>query len=81
MQRTVQVCYVASFLNCLNSSGLLHDGCEICFSDSSESAMREIGIIFPDFSINKWFLKEAEYFNTGTVKLCAQEFVHIISVS
>ncbi|XP_023713177.1 nucleoside diphosphate kinase 6 isoform X2 [Cryptotermes secundus] len=35
-----------------------------------------------DFSIDRWFLKEAEYFNTGAVKLRAQEFVHrIISAS
>ncbi|XP_023713176.1 nucleoside diphosphate kinase 6 isoform X1 [Cryptotermes secundus] len=51
-------------------------------SDSPESATREIEIFFPDFSIDRWFLKEAEYFNTGAVKLRAQEFVHrIISAS
>jgi hypothetical protein len=57
-------------------------GTNSCFSDSCESATREIGIFFPDFNIDKWFLKEAEYFNTGAVKLCAREFVHhIISAS
>jgi hypothetical protein len=48
------------------------------FSDSSESASREIGIFFPGFSIDRWFLEEEEYFRKGAVKLCAQEFVHHI---
>ena len=48
------------------------------FSDSSESAVREIGIFFPDFSIARWFHEEEAYFKTGTVKLCAQEFVHAV---
>ncbi|GFG35031.1 hypothetical protein Cfor_04392, partial [Coptotermes formosanus] len=51
-------------------------------SDSSESAVREIGIFFPGFSIGRWFLEEEAYFKTGTVKLCAREFVHdIVSAS
>jgi nucleoside-diphosphate kinase len=47
-------------------------------SDSSESAVREIGIFFPDFSVARWFHEEEAYFKTGTVKLCAREFVHDI---
>jgi hypothetical protein len=57
-------------------------GTNSCFSDSSESVTREIGIFFPHFSIDRWFLEEAEYFKSGAVKFCAQEFVHhIISAS
>lgn len=54
-------------------------GTNFWFSDSSESAAREIGIFFPGFSIDRWFLEEEEYFKKGAVKLCAQEFIHNIS--
>jgi hypothetical protein len=49
------------------------------FSDCSESAVREIGIFFPGFNVARWFLEEEAHFKTGTVRLCAHEFVHDVS--
>ncbi|XP_069701455.1 nucleoside diphosphate kinase 6-like isoform X2 [Periplaneta americana] len=46
-------------------------------SDSPESASREIQIFFPDFDIAKWLQEEEKFFNTGAVKLCDEDFVHV----
>lgn len=46
------------------------------FSDSLESAKREISILFPEFPWNKWYEREAEYFCNGKVKFDKSEFVH-----
>jgi hypothetical protein len=59
--------------------GLLLDWHQLRVSDSAESVAREIGIFFPGFSIDRWFLEEEEYFKNGAVSLCAEEFIHCIS--
>ena len=46
------------------------------FTDSPETALREIGIFFPNFNVNKWFLEDEKYFSARNVTLCPEEFVH-----
>ncbi|XP_050424002.1 nucleoside diphosphate kinase 6-like isoform X2 [Adelges cooleyi] len=47
-------------------------------SDSEESARREISILFPDFSFDRWQNIEEPHFRNGKVKFSDKQFVHKI---
>ena len=48
------------------------------FADSPESALREIGIFFPNFDVKKWHQEDQKHFIADNVFLCPKEFVHLI---
>ncbi|XP_051816841.1 nucleoside diphosphate kinase 6 [Acanthochromis polyacanthus] len=48
-------------------------------SDSVESAQREIGFFFPDFSVDKWMEKEEPSFRSGRIHYDHQNQIHTLS--
>ena len=53
----------------LNKSSLI-------FSDSDESAEREIGILLSGFNTGNWYQNEEKHFQNGKVNYCKKEEVH-----
>ncbi|XP_066139713.1 nucleoside diphosphate kinase 6 [Euwallacea fornicatus] len=49
-------------------------------SDSLETAKKEIGIFFPDFKYDKWFLNEEQQFRIGHLRFLADKFMHFVDV-
>lgn len=46
------------------------------FTDSPESARREILIFFPDFDFHKWSVEEEPFFVAGKVVFDEDRFIH-----
>lgn len=47
-------------------------------TDSTESARREIDILFPNFDIDRWFKHESNYYSSGDVEFNENDFVHVV---
>lgn len=52
--------------------------CMLDVADSPETAKREIGIFFPEFNYDEWFVKEEPKFHTGCLKFIPEKFVHLV---
>lgn len=46
---------------------------------SVEWAEREIGILFPDFDLQDWYLKDESFFQSGQVTFCTEEQIHKVT--
>ncbi|CAH1112972.1 unnamed protein product [Psylliodes chrysocephalus] len=46
-------------------------------SDSVDSARREIGILFPEFNIDEWYLKEEQLFRLNKLSFYEDKFIHV----
>lgn len=46
--------------------------------DSPETAKREIGIFFPEFNYEEWFVNEEPKFRTGCLKFIPDKFRHLV---
>ncbi|XP_071835524.1 nucleoside diphosphate kinase 6-like isoform X2 [Apostichopus japonicus] len=47
-------------------------------SDSTETAEREIGFFFPEFSLSDWYANDEPLFRTGSVRYKPEDRVHIV---
>lgn len=45
--------------------------------DSPQSVQREIGVVFPEFNIEKWYTKDEPYFRKGEIEFIENMFCHL----
>lgn len=49
-------------------------------ADSEASAEKEIGILFPEFSVGDWYKEQERHFRNGKLEFCTKEQTHKLRV-